>query len=315
MEPMRINRYLAACGLGSRRKCEELILAGKVLLNGKRLKNLATQIGPQDEVAVDGKILRPATVATIILHKPPGVLCTKSDPKGRPTIYDLLPPPLQNLNYVGRLDMESEGLLIMTNDGDLNQKLTHPSHKVEKEYWVALHRPYDAADTAKMRVGIQLEDGVAQADAVTALSPRNVSIVVHQGLNRQVRFMLEALDYAVLRLVRVRIGGIDLGTLKPGKWKHLHAPDLERLFSEKAALLSRRNIRPEIRQRQSATPPSEVKAPTAAPRRREFRGPVRPERREDRQRRGPENRQAAPDRRKGKFGPAKRGGRRQGRGG
>ncbi len=308
MKPMRINRYLAACGLGSRRNCEELILQGRVLLNGRRIQNLATQAGPQDEVTVDGKILRPAGVATIILHKPPRVLCTRSDPKARPTIYGLLPPPLQNLNYVGRLDHESEGLLIMTNDGAINQKLTHPSHKVEKEYWVALNRPFDPADSPKLKQGIQLEDGIARADVVTILSPRNISLVLHQGLNRQVRRMLEVLGYEVLRLVRVRIGGIDLGTLKPGKWRHLHEPDFVKLFSEKAAETSRRTIRPPAELRRTTTekpkPPARKKVwrPAAEPN----SGRSRPVSRNPRQTGG------RPAKKRGALKP---GGRRQGRGG
>ena len=229
MAPMRLNRYLAACGLGSRRQCEQLILDGKVTINRKRCMELATTVGPRDVVSCQGKDVKPEATATVLLHKPPGFLCTRHDPKDRPTIYDLLPPPLRNLHYIGRLDNESEGLLLLTNDGALTQHLTHPSHETEKEYWVVLNRPFRMEDSATLKAGMQLEEGMARADEVTILSPRHVSIVVHQGLNRQIRRMFELLNYEVHRLVRIRIGTLDIGQLKPGKWRHLHEPDLEKL--------------------------------------------------------------------------------------
>ncbi len=229
---MRLNRYLASCGLGSRRQCEQLILDGLVVINGRRVANLATTVSPGDEVVCDGKLLAPASAQTIMLHKPPGVLSTRIDPKERPTIYGLLPPPLKKLHYVGRLDADSEGLLILTNDGELTQRLTHPSHKVEKEYLVAITRPLDRADIAKLQAGIPLEEGLAVIDRVEVLSPRHLSVTLHQGINRQIRRMFSALEYTVTRLARIRIGGLELGTLKPGKWRVLHEPELAKLLEE-----------------------------------------------------------------------------------
>lgn len=229
MEPMRLNRFLAACGLGSRRQCEALILEGRVTVNRKRCLELATTITASDVVTCQGKELKREATATVLLHKPPGVICTRHDPHDRPTIYDLLPSPLRTLHYVGRLDYESEGLLLLTNDGKLTQHLTHPSHVTEKEYWVVINRPYRPEDTAALKAGMQLDEGYAKADSVQIISPRHVSVIIHQGLNRQIRRMFELLNYEVTRLVRIRIGALDIGQLKPGKWRHLHEPDLEKL--------------------------------------------------------------------------------------
>ncbi len=226
---MRINRYLASCGLGSRRQCEKWITEGKVTINRQPVTELATTVTKNDMVMFQGKEVRPDSTATVLLHKPPGVLCTKNDPKGRPTIYDLLPPPLQNLHYVGRLDSESEGLLLLTNDGDLTQLLTHPSHATEKEYWVILNRSFRQEDTAALKAGMMLEEGLAKADKVDIITPRHLAVVLHQGLNRQIRRMFELLNYEVVRLVRIRIGGLDIGQLKPGKFRHLHEPDFVKL--------------------------------------------------------------------------------------
>ena len=269
MAPMRLNRYLAACGLGSRRQCEQLILDGKVTINRKRCLELATTVGPRDVVSCQGKDVKPEATATVLLHKPPGFLCTRQDPKDRPTIYDLLPPPLKNLHYIGRLDNESEGLLLLTNDGALTQHLTHPSHETEKEYWVVLNRPFRMEDSIPLKAGMQLEEGMARADEVTTLSPRHVSIVLHQGLNRQIRRMFELLNYEVHRLVRIRIGTLDIGQLKPGKWRHLHEPDLEKLRkapprdpskpkppATKRATKSARPARPASASDQRSTPPA-----------------------------------------------------------
>ncbi len=226
---MRLNRFLAACGLGSRRQCEQWITEGKVTINRQQVKELATTVAKSDLVMFQGKEVKPEATATVLLHKPPGVLCTKNDPKKRPTIYDLLPPPLQNLHYVGRLDSESEGLLLLTNDGDLTQLLTHPSHATEKEYWVILNRSFRHEDTAALKAGMMLEEGLAKADKVDIITPRHLSVVLHQGLNRQIRRMFELLNYEVVRLVRIRIGGLDIGQLKPGKFRHLHEPDFVKL--------------------------------------------------------------------------------------
>jgi 23S rRNA pseudouridine2605 synthase len=226
---MRLNRYLALCGLASRRACEDLILSGRVTVNGRRVDNLATAVEETDRVVVDGKEVSAAKSITLALYKPPGVLSTKSDPKGRMTLYDLLPPQYKNLHYVGRLDNDSEGLIIMTNDGTLTQKLTHPSHKVDKEYLVQTDRPFRREMVAKLLKGIPLEEGLAKAVAVHPISPRRLAVILQQGMNRQIRRMFDALGFSVERLVRSRIGSLTMEHIKPGKWRLLRPDEIAKL--------------------------------------------------------------------------------------
>jgi 23S rRNA pseudouridine2605 synthase len=238
---MRLNRFLAQCGLASRRGCEDLILAGRVTVNGRRVEELATVVEDSDRVEVDGKEVAAERTMTLALHKPPGVLCTKKDPKGRMTIYDLLPPQHQHLHYVGRLDNESEGLLIMTNDGKLTQRLTHPSHKVDKEYLVHADHPVRSENIARLLKGIPLEEGLARAVAIHTISPRRFAVILQQGMNRQIRRMFEAIGFKVEHLVRVRIGRLTLDNLKPGKWRILRPDEIRKLQeSEEPAAKAKR---------------------------------------------------------------------------
>ena len=156
---MRLNRYLAAAGVGSRRKCDELIATGRVKINGEVCANFSAQPGPRDHVKVDGKLVHIDQPLTIVLHKPPGFVCTKSDPHARDTIFDLLPPKLSRLFNIGRLDAQSEGLLVLTNDGKLAQRLTHPRFQVPKEYHVLIRGPLAPPALAQLRQGIDLEEG------------------------------------------------------------------------------------------------------------------------------------------------------------
>jgi pseudouridine synthase len=226
---MRLNRFLASCGLGSRRACEEIILTGRVTVNGQSVTELATVVEETDRIKVDGREVSSAEHTTLALYKPPGVLSTKKDPQGRLTLYDLLPPHFRHLHYVGRLDNASEGLLILTNDGDLTQKLTHPSHKVDKEYLVQLDRPFRSENIRRLLDGIPFEEGVARAVAVHAISPRRLALVLQQGYNRQVRRMFDALGFHVEKLVRVRVGSLTTEHLKPGKWRLLRPDEIKRL--------------------------------------------------------------------------------------
>ena len=226
---MRLNRFLALCGLGSRRACEELITSGVVEVNGNVVINLATQIGPGDTVFVHGKEVSISKIVTLVLNKPAGVHSTKKDPKGRPTIYDFLAPQHKALHHVGRLDAESEGLLVMTNDGDLTQQLTHPSHKVEKEYIVTSEHPIRKEGVDALLAGIQLEEGLAKAEAIHVISPRRLVMVLQQGMNRQIRRMYESLGLKVERLIRVRIGDLTLPDLKVGKWRLLSPQEIRKL--------------------------------------------------------------------------------------
>src|SRR5256714_6739203 len=159
---MRLNRYLAAGGVGSRRKCDQLIAAGRVTINGRVCTDFSAQPNERDHVKVDGKIVHLERTLTIALHKPAGVVSTRSDPHARDTIFDLLPPKFPRLFNIGRLDAQSEGLLLLTNDGDLAQQLTHPRFRIEKEYEVTLDRPWDRALAQKLLRGIFFDGQRAQ---------------------------------------------------------------------------------------------------------------------------------------------------------
>lgn len=231
---MRINRFLAASGLGSRRSCEELIRDGHVTINGQICLNLATEVTEKDFVKVGSRRILPEKHLYILLHKPRGYLCTASDTHDRRTIFDLLPGNWPRLFHVGRLDRDSEGLLILTNDGDLALRLTHPRYKMEKEYEVLLDRPFNAAaDGPKLLRGVNIEGGRARAESVRQLSPVLLRIVLAQGLKRQIRLMLYKLGYEVERLIRIRVGPLRLTDLRAGEWRALTTAEVEALSAGK----------------------------------------------------------------------------------
>jgi pseudouridine synthase len=226
---MRLNRYLALCGLGSRRACEEIILAGVVRINGRGVRELATAVKPGDRVSVHGRTVQPAASRYIVFHKPPGVLSSRQSQGNKRTIYDLLPREAATLPHVGRLDAESEGLLLLTNDGGLAQALTHPSRHVEKEYEVILDRTFDVTLIPKLLKGIYLEEGRARAARVHVGAANKLDVVLTQGMNRQVRRMFAALGYKVRRLTRTRLGPLRLGRQPRGAWRELTSRELENL--------------------------------------------------------------------------------------
>jgi 23S rRNA pseudouridine2605 synthase len=226
---MRLNRFLAAAGFGSRRHCDELIAAGRVAINGKSCTDFSAQPGARDHVKVDGKLVHVAPLLTVMLHKPAGFVSTRRDPHVRDTVFDLLPPKFSRLFNIGRLDAPTEGLLLLTNNGDLAQHLTHPRFKVEKEYEVTLDRPWDPTLTPKLLRGIVLDGRRARIARLHSISPMRLGVVLRQGINRQVRRMFEALGYHVKRLVRVRIGSLRLGDLPQGHWRALTKRELESL--------------------------------------------------------------------------------------
>ena len=223
---MRLNRFLAAAGIGSRRKCDELIAAGRVTINGRVCTDFSTQPGERDHVKVNGKLARAHLPLTIALHKPPGFVSTRNDPHARDTIFDLLPARFPRLFNVGRLDAQSEGLLILTNDGNLAQQLTHPRHQIDKEYEVTLDRHWDPALVPKLLRGIFLDGQRAQIVRLHSVAPTRLRVVLRQGISRQIRRMFEAIDYNVKRLVRVRIGNLRLGDLPRGHWRVLTKSEL-----------------------------------------------------------------------------------------
>jgi len=227
---MRLNRFLAAAGIGSRRQCDQLIAAGRVTINGERCTDFSAQPTVRDHVKVDGKLVRRKLSGLhIILHKPAGFVSTRSDPYARDVIFDLLPAKFPRLFNVGRLDAQTEGLLLLTNDGELAQRLTHPRYKIDKEYEVILDRPWDAALTPKLLRGIFLDGRKAQITRLHCVTPTRLRVVLRQGINRQIRRTFEAFGYRVKRLVRTRIGNLRLDDLPVRHWRALTRSELTSL--------------------------------------------------------------------------------------
>jgi 23S rRNA pseudouridine2605 synthase len=233
-EGVRLNKYLASCAVGSRRGCEELIEGGRVEVNGAPCLKLATRITPADSVRVDGKRVFPKEEIVIIFHKPRGYVCTRNDELGRQTIYDLLPPAMQALHHVGRLDADSEGMLILTNDGDLSQQLMHPSKSVEKEYLVTSNQAFENAHLDQFLAGVFTEEGKLKAKHIERISARRIKVVLDHGAKRQIRVMFESLGYQVTKLLRVRIGNLWLGDLEPAKYAILNSKEVGMLLGGKA---------------------------------------------------------------------------------
>jgi 23S rRNA pseudouridine2605 synthase len=233
-EGERLQKVLARAGLGSRRACEELIADGRVTVNGE-VAELGRRVDPDhDEVAVDGV---PATVRPGLVHyllnKPRGVVTTASDPQGRPTVVELVPSD-PRVFPVGRLDVDTEGLLVMTNDGDLAFRLTHPSHGVEKAYLAEVEGRPSPAAVRRLREGVALDDGTTSPARVSLTPPNVLRLVLHEGRNRQVRRMCETVGYPVVRLVRYRIGPVVDPSLAPGRWRVLERAEV-RALQEAAA--------------------------------------------------------------------------------
>ena len=226
---MRLNRFLAAAGIGSRRHCDELIAGGRVTINGRLCTDFSAQPSARDYVKVDGKLVWATRPLHIILHKPAGFVSTRSDPHARDTIFDLLPSKFPRLFNIGRLDAQSEGLLILTNDGEFAQKLTHPRYKIEKEYDVTLDRRWDPTLAAKLLRGIYLNGQRTQIARLVAIGPTRLRVVLRQGINRQIRRMFHKIGYEVKHLVRIRIGDLRLGDLPGGHWRPLTKSELEAL--------------------------------------------------------------------------------------
>ena len=238
----RLQKTLARTGFGSRRACEILVSDGRVKVNGE-VATLGRRVDPEsDEVSVDGVVLavRPDLVC-YLLNKPAGVVSTAKDPEGRPKVVDLVPQS-PRVFPVGRLDADTEGLIILTNDGDLAQRLAHPSYGIEKEYLAELSGRPTALALRRLRHGVELEDGPTAPAKVGVVAPGVLRIVVHEGRNRLVRRMCEEVGHPVTRLVRTRIGPITDTALRPAKWRSLDQDELRAL--EKAASNRPRGKRP-----------------------------------------------------------------------
>ena len=227
---MRLNKYLAACGLGSRRSVEDLIRFGRITVNGEK-PDLGTPVNPGDDVRMDGETVKPAETRTYIMfNKPPGYVCSRGDTHDRPTVYELLPPELQTLHYVGRLDLDSRGLLFFTDDGDLTLKLTHPSHGVPRVYLVRTRFPLSEENILDLLGGIEVEpDVVLHCAAVEATPGGGYLLTLTEGKKREIRRLLHALHHHVLDLKRVAFGDVRLDGLPEGRWRPLTAEEVASL--------------------------------------------------------------------------------------
>lgn len=232
----RLNQFLSRCGVASRRKAEELIAEGKVLINGVKADHPGIQVDPEkDVVRVRGRTLKPAASQVFILYKPKGVMCTKSDPEGRKTIYDLLPHRTvrQGLNSVGRLDFESSGVIVLTTDGDIHGFLEHPSSNIARIYRVKARGILTEAQQQRLLKGVRLFDGIAKAEKIEAveLGPGISRFTLHllEGRNREVRRMCEEVGVQVLDLKRIQYGPFELGPLPSGRWRPAFIEELKLL--------------------------------------------------------------------------------------
>jgi 23S rRNA pseudouridine2605 synthase len=233
MPSERLQKVLARAGIGSRRHCEELIEDGAVTVNG-RMATLGDKVDPAtDRIEVEGVAIgtRPGLVY-YLLNKPAGVVTSAGDPHGRRSVTDLVPAE-PRVYPVGRLDQETEGLLLLTNDGDLTHRLTHPSFGVDKEYVAEVEGRPSRGSLRMLRDGVELDDGVTAPAKASLVEPNVVRLTIHEGRNRQVRRMCEAIGHPVVRLVRTRIGPIADRRLSPGKWRALTAEEVRSL--ERAA--------------------------------------------------------------------------------
>jgi 23S rRNA pseudouridine2605 synthase len=233
--PMRLNRYIANSGICSRRRADELITAGEILVNGQAVTELGSRVNPGDTVTYQGKPLSLETLVYILLNKPKDFITTLDDPEERRTVMSLVKNATdERIVPVGRLDRNTTGLLVLTNDGELTQKLTHPSNNIAKVYDVHLNKPLTQADFDQIAAGITLEDGVATVDAIAFPNPDDrceVGLEIHSGRNRIVRRIFESLGYDVIKLDRVYYAGLTKKDLPRGNWRYLSPKEITRLKS------------------------------------------------------------------------------------
>ena len=234
---MRLQKFMADCGVASRRACEQIISDGRVTVNGIPAV-LGMSVEETDDVRLDGKPLKPQERRVVLmLYKPRGVVSTSSDEAGRKTVQAFVSDLPYRLYNVGRLDLNSEGLLLLTNDGELANHLMHPRYGVEKTYRVVCDGTLSASEIASLTNGVQLEDGVTAPAKVANIRRSTTggtafSITIHEGRNRQIRRMLEAVGHRTLRLKREAYGPLKLGALKPGEWRYLTDAEIAALSAE-----------------------------------------------------------------------------------
>jgi 23S rRNA pseudouridine2605 synthase len=224
---VRLNAYLARAGIASRRKSDELIKAGRVTVNGA-LGQLNTFVEPTDRVEVDGRTVAPQQLAYVLLHKPAGVVTTASDPQGRQTVVGLVEHE-SRVVPIGRLDADTTGVLLLTNDGELAHRLAHPKYEVEKVYEAEVEGMPDDEALRRLAEGVELEDGRTAPARARRLGPSLVELAIHEGRNRQVKRMLEAVGHPVRRLHRSRYAGLSVDGLAPGEWRELTTDEVAAL--------------------------------------------------------------------------------------
>ena len=234
---MRINKFLASTGLASRRKCEEFVTSGRVSVNGKVVTNLAFDVSEKDKVKVDGTpVSAPENFTYLMMHKPKGYLTTLSDDRNRKTVMDLLPAEFKHLKPIGRLDYNSEGLLLFTDDGDVAQKIMKPSRKVVKTYSVKVEGEVSRANADEMQKGVELLDGTKFKECVVKIlevkdRKTKLEVQITEGKNREIRKIFDKFGYNVIFLKRVAIGTIKLGGLTRGTCRLLRSSELMYLKS------------------------------------------------------------------------------------
>jgi 23S rRNA pseudouridine2605 synthase len=230
-QPMRLVKYLARAGVASRRAADELVRAGRVTVAGEVVRDPARDVDDASAVSLDGDpVGGPEAPVVYAVHKPEGVVSTARDPGGRPTVVELVPAESRRLYPVGRLDVDTTGLLLLTNDGDLAHRLTHPSFEVGKTYEARVERPPVGEPALRaLREGVELGDGVTAPARVRRLAPDALELTIHEGRKRQVRRMLEEVGHPVLGLKRVRLGPVRLGDLPEGASRRLTPAEVEAL--------------------------------------------------------------------------------------
>jgi len=230
--PIRLNRYIANAGVCSRREADKLIESGQITVNGKVVTELGTKVMRTDRVKYQGKVLNPEKLVYVLLNKPKDFITTTDDPQERRTVMQLVANAAEERIYpVGRLDRNTTGLLLLTNDGELAERLTHPSYEIQKLYQVDINKPITDEDFIKIENGIVLEDGPAQVDEIGLVGPERTSlgVSIHIGRNRIVRRIFEHLGYDVVRLDRVMYAGLTKKDLPRGKWRYLSKAELIKL--------------------------------------------------------------------------------------
>jgi 23S rRNA pseudouridine2605 synthase len=228
MAEMRLNKIIADAGITSRRGADELIADGRVTVDGRPIRELGAKIDPDNhEVAVDGEtIKRSLTKSYLVLHKPKGVLSTMYDPEGRPSLADFIDLRKERLFHVGRLDKDSEGLILLTNDGDLTFRATHPSFGLEKTYIIEFDGRLEAGVDKVLLKGVELEDGMGRVLSFKQLSANWIEVKIHEGRYHIIRRLMEAVGVEVLRLIRTNFGPISLGDTPEGRWRDLNEQEL-----------------------------------------------------------------------------------------